>query len=140
MVRLPTDDDDVARLVGRCHDISAEARTDEDVLLVLDRMLKLANRGPVKAMGRASAKRMKGLDLQMSNVNGIPSGFWMGGVENLRTIGFNGSSHCAIQVIIGSSRERADIGLTTCPVTIPDPEHFTDLISQAIKDVSALAP
>ncbi len=138
MVRLPVDDDDVARLVGRCRAISAEARGDRDVLLILDRSLKLATRGPAKAMGRASAKRMKGMDVQMSNVNGIPAGFWMGGVENLRTVGFMGSSHCALQLIIGSSRERADIGITTCPETIRDPDHFVGLLADALADVAKL--
>jgi WS/DGAT/MGAT family acyltransferase len=139
VVHLPMDTDDVAELVRRSGEAARAAKADTDRLLMLDRMLAMSNRLPARLMARASADSMRGIDLQMSNVNGIPAGYWLAGCENLRTIAFMAASHAAVQLIMGSTGDTADIGLTTCPVAIPDPEHLVELIQAGFSAVADLA-
>lgn len=139
VVRLPMDEDDVGTLLRRCRDASQASKADTDRLLMLDRLLAMSNRFPTRLMARASANSMKGIDLQMSNVNGIPAGYWLAGCENLRTIAFMGASHTAVQLIMGTTGDRADVGLTTCPVAISDPERLVELIQDGFAAVAALA-
>jgi hypothetical protein len=128
----------VRTLVRRSRDLSQAAKADTDRLLMLDRLLALSNRFPARLTAKASANSMKGIDLQMSNVNGIPAGYWLAGCKNLRTIAFMGASHTAVQLIMGTTGDRADIGLTTCPVAIPDPERLVELIQHGFAAVAAL--
>ncbi len=139
MIRLPLFEDDAAKAVAACREVSAAGRGDADMLKILDWSRKLANRGPAKMFGKASAKRMAGIDLGVSNVNGIPSGYWLGGVENLRTVAFAGASWTALNLILGSVGDRADLGITSCPVAIPDADHLVALMAEAFAEVSALA-
>lgn len=138
MIRLPLDEGHVGVLVRRCHEAAREAKADADRLLMLDRLLALSTRFPARWMARASARTMRGIDLQMSNVHGIPAGYWLAGCQNLRTIAFMGASHSAVQLIMGTSGDRADIGLTTCPVAVPDPDRLVELIQEGFAAVAAL--
>ena len=139
VVHLPMDDDDPARLVKRCHEVSRQARDDEDVLWLLDRVRAAGNRMPFAVSVALARRNLAGLDVSLSNIAGLPTRRWIAGVEQLRSTPFVVGTLSAVAMVMTSRGDVADLGLTTCPEAIPDPEHLVACLQAGLGAVEALA-
>ena len=138
VVSLPVDDDDPARLVKRCRELSLDQREDEDALWLLDRVRALGNRLPFPLAVTLTRQSMAGIDLSVSNVPGIQHRRWVGGVEVLRDMPFAVGTLSALMLVMVSNGARAELGITSCPVAIPDPQHLLDRLAGGFAAVAAL--
>lgn len=136
---LPLDDDDPARLVKRCREVSLQHREDEDALWVLDRVRAAGNRLPFAAAVAASRQSLSGLDVSLSNVAGVSGRRWVGGVEQLRGIPLVVGTLSAVAMVMTSRGDQADLGLTTCPVAVRDPAHLVARLEEGFAAVRELA-
>jgi diacylglycerol O-acyltransferase len=139
VLSLPLDDDDAARLVKRCRDVSLQHREDEDALWVLDRVRAAGNRLPFPAAVAASKQSLSGLDVSLSNVAGLTGRHWVGGVEQLRGIPLVVGTLSAVAMVMASRGDQADLGVTTCPIAVRDPDHLMARLAEGFAEVSALA-
>jgi WS/DGAT/MGAT family acyltransferase len=138
VLHMPVDDDDPARLVKRCREVSLDHREDEDALWLLDRVRAAGNRLPFPVTVALSRQSLAGLDISLSNVAGISQRRWVGGVEQLRDLPFVVGTLSAVAMILTSRGDTADLGLTTCPVAIPDPQHLVDRLAEGFAMVGAI--
>jgi hypothetical protein len=138
VVHLPLDDDALG-LVKRCHDLSLVARDDTDALRLLEVVRAAGNRMPASLAAAITRPNLTGIDLSLSNSRGIAGRRWVGGVEQLRDIPFLVGTLSALCVALYTHGPQADLGLTTCPVAIPDPDHLVARLREGIEEVSALA-
>jgi hypothetical protein len=139
VLHLPTDDDDPARLVKRCREVSLDQREDEDGLWLLDRVRAAGNRLPFKVSVAVTRNSLAGLDVSLSNVVGLSKRTWTGHREILRSIPYPVGTLSGLAMVMTSRRDRADLGLTTCPVAVPDPAHLVRRIEEGFAAISALA-
>ncbi|HJR24881.1 MAG TPA: WS/DGAT domain-containing protein, partial [Acidimicrobiales bacterium] len=140
VLHLPLDDDDPASLVKRCREVSLEQREDEDALWLLDRVRAAGNRLPFKVSVAISRSSLRGLDLGLSNVVGIPKRKWTGHREILSSTGFPVGTLSGVCVVMSSRGAVADLGITSCPVAVPDPDHLVRRLEEGFAEVGALAP
>jgi hypothetical protein len=131
--------DDAATAVKTCGEVARTHKDDRDVLWLIDRFRALANRMPKRLVANATRKTLQGIDLQISNIQGIPVRYWVAGVECLRGVPFPVACPSALSMILVSNRGTGEIGLTTDPAAIPDPEHLIDRILEGFAEVAALA-
>jgi diacylglycerol O-acyltransferase len=131
--------DDAETALKQCREVARSHREDRDVLWLIDRFRAFANRLPTALVVKATRRTMQGIDLQVSNVQGIPLRHWVAGVEPLRTAPFPVALSSGVAMILQSSAGRAELGLTTDPATIKDPEHLIDRILEGFAEVAALA-
>lgn len=137
MLALPLHDD-LQLAIKECGAVSREHRDDEDLLRVIDLLRKLANRLPRTLVAKGTVKTMAGVDMQISNVQGIPVRYWVAGVESLAGMTFpTGGPGLSMTFI--SSRGRATLGISTCPHTIHDPEHLARRLAEGFERVADLA-
>jgi hypothetical protein len=137
MLALPLHDD-VGVAIKECGEVSRDHREDRDVLRVIDGLRRVANRMPQGLVARGTKATLAGVDLQISNVQGIPVRYWVAGVESLAGMSFpTGGPGLSMTFI--SNRGRADLGITTCPDDIRDPEHLAGLLAEGFARVAALA-
>ena len=130
--------DEAAGAVKRCQDVSRRHRDDHDVLWLLDRFRAVGNRVPLPIIARLFGRSVKGIDLSLSNVKGMPLRNWIGGVEALETVPFLiGGPAVAVTLLSGPSY--ATIGIVTCPEAITDPEHLVDRLAEALAEVCSLS-
>ena len=139
VLHLPTDDDDVARLVKRCREVSLDQREDEDALWLLDRVRAAGNRLPFKVSVAVTRNSMLGIDLSLSNVVGIAKRKWSGHREILSSTGFPVGTLSGLCMVMSSRGDKADLGLTSCPVAVPDPDHLVRRLEEGFAEVTALA-
>jgi hypothetical protein len=116
--------------------VSRACRDDADVLWLFDRFRAASNRLPKRIVAQTNS--LKGIDLSLSNVKGMPLRNWIAGVEILETTAFLiGGPAVAMTLISGP--EHSTLGVVTCPEAVTDPEHLMDRVSEGIAQVSALA-
>ena len=137
MLGLPLEDDP-ALAVKRCQEVSRAHREDRDVLWLLDRFRALSNRMPRRAVVAATRKALGGVDLQISNVQGVPARYWVGGVETLRSIPFPTAGPSALALILLSRHDQAEVAVTTDPAAIPDPAPLVARLVEGFAEVIAL--
>jgi hypothetical protein len=137
MLALPLHDD-VAVAIKECGEVSRDHREDRDVLRVIDGLRRFANRMPQTLVARGTKATLAGVDLQISNVQGIPVRYWVAGIESLGGMSFpTGGPGLSMTFI--SSRGRASLGITTCPDDTTDPEHLAERLAEGFAQVAALA-
>jgi hypothetical protein len=139
VVELPTDEDDISRLIQRCSEVSRRAREDDDALWLMDRARAATNRLPLRVAVPLARHNLSGLDVAISNVAGTPNRQWEAGVEILDGFGCIVGNMSALAMLMSSRGGTATIGLTTCPVAIRDPEHLVARLAEAFEEVYALA-
>jgi WS/DGAT/MGAT family acyltransferase len=130
--------DEITTAIKACAEVSRRHREDTDVLWLIDRLRAMANRMPRRLVVNATKKATAGFDVQVSNVHGIPVRYWIAGVESLRGFTFP-TAGPGVAIIMSSSRGKANLAMSTCPVAIQDPEHLLDRIREALDEVYALA-
>ena len=130
--------DDIRIAIKECGEVSRAHRDDTDVLRVIDNLRKVANRMPQALVARGTKTTLGGVDMQISNVQGIPRRYWVAGVESLAGMSFpTGGPGLSMTFI--SSRGTASLGMTTCPDSVKDPEHLADRVREGFAQVIALA-
>jgi hypothetical protein len=137
---MPCDDDDPARLIKRCGEIAHQARDDEDALWLMDRTRAAGNRAPLAVSTLLSKRSLQGIEVSLSNVNGIAWQDYEARSKHLDTAAFVVGTMSAVAMILISRAGKARIGLTTCPVAITDPDHLVARFNEAFADLYALAP
>lgn len=139
VVHVPCDDDDPTSLIKRCREISLEARDDSDALWLMDRVRAAGNRLPFRVTVALCRQSLSGLDVSLSNVVGLSKRRWMGGVEQIRSVPLVVGTLSAVAILMTSRGDEADLGLTTCPVAVPDPAHLLARLQEGFAAVAALA-
>jgi WS/DGAT/MGAT family acyltransferase len=138
VVELPVDEHDPHELLAQCRAISAAARDDEDALWLMDRTRAASNRLPMPLATFASKQSLKGLDVSISNIASVPQRTWLAHREQLRQIPFVVGTLSAFGMIMTSRSGRCDIGITTCPEAIRDPDHFVRRLDEGFRQVAEL--
>ena len=136
MLALPLHDD-IGRAIKECGEVSRDHREDRDVLRVIDGLRAFANRMPQGLVARGTKATLQGVDMQISNVQGIPRRYWVAGVESLAGMSFP-TAGPGLSMTFITNRGRADLGFTTCPDSITDPEHLAARIREGFSEVAAL--
>ncbi len=131
--------EDATTAVKACQAVSRTFREDDDLLWLLDRFRAAANRAPKPILKHWLGGAMKGIDVSVSNVKGMPVRNWVAGVEILDTYPFLIGGP-AVAATLLSGPERAILGVVTCPEAVPDPEHLMHRFAEGIAEVAALAP
>lgn len=130
--------DDIRVAIKECGEVSRDHRDDADVLRVIDGLRCCANRLPQALVAHGTKSTLAGVDLQISNVSGIPVRYWVAGVESLGGISFP-TGGPGLSLVFISSMDRGDLGISSCPDSIKDPEHLIDRIREGFERVAALA-
>jgi diacylglycerol O-acyltransferase len=132
--------DDAATAVKLCGEVASEHRADKDVLYVIDRLRAFANRLPKRIVVPMTRRQMGGVDLQISNVYGNPRTTYFGGVRSLKGVPFPVGGLNALAITMVTRGGRADIGIVSDRVAIPDGEHLARRVREGFEEVAALAP
>jgi WS/DGAT/MGAT family acyltransferase len=138
MLELPLHDD-VTVAIKECREVSRDHRDDVDALRLIDALRRFANRLPQRLVARGSQAALNGVDMQISNVQGIPVRHWIAGVESLDGVSFP-TAGPGLSMTFISSRGRAVLGITTCPDSVTDPERLGECLAGGFAQVAALAP
>ncbi len=138
MLPLPLHDDP-ALAIKESRELSRSHRDDVDIIRLTDTLRAFANRLPQRLATWGTRKALSGVDLQISNVQGIPVRYWVAGVESLGGFSF-ATAGPGLSLTLISSRGTAVLGISTCPEAIKDPERLADCIRDGFAAVAALAP
>ena len=138
MLPLPLHDD-AAIAIKESRELSRTHRDDVDLIRLTDTLRAFANRLPQRVATWGTRKALSGIDLQISNVQGIPVRYWVAGVESLGGFSF-ATGGPGLSMTLISSRGTAVLGVATCPEAVKDPEHLADCLRHGFAAVGALAP
>ena len=132
--------DDPATAIKLCGEMAREHRADDDVLFVIDRFRAFANRLPKRIVGPMTRRTMSGVDLQISNVAGNPRRTYFGGVASLKGVALPVGGLSALAITMVSHGGRADVGIVSDKVALPDGDLLVRRIQEGFDAVAALAP
>jgi hypothetical protein len=79
------------------------------------------------------------LDLQASNVAGLPYSAYIAGARIERMLPFGPLPGCAVMATLLSYAGTCCIGLNTDPAAVTDPEAFVRCLREGVDEVRALA-
>ena len=130
--------DDVHLAIKECRELSRSHRDDVDLVRLTDALRAFANRLPLRLAAWGARTSLSGIDLQISNVQGIPVRYWVAGVEALGGASF-AMGGPGLTMTFVSSRGTAVLGISSCPDAIRDPEHLAACIAAGFAEVAALA-
>jgi WS/DGAT/MGAT family acyltransferase len=130
--------DDIGVAIKECREVSRDHRDDTDLIRLTDALRRVGNRLPTSVVARGSKAALGGLDLQISNVQGIPVRHWIAGVEALDGVSFP-TAGPGLSMTFLSSRGEAVLGITTCPDSVRDPERLVELLEDGFAQVASLA-
>jgi WS/DGAT/MGAT family acyltransferase len=137
MMELPLHDD-VGVAIKECREVSRDHRDDVDLIRLTEALRRVGNRLPRSVVARGSKAALSGLDLQISNVQGIPVRHWVAGVESLDGVSFP-TAGPGLSMTFVSARGEAVLGITTCPDSVRDPERLVELLAEGFEQVGSLA-
>jgi hypothetical protein len=132
----------VADPVERMHQLGELARKwrAEPALPVSNIIAGVLNRLPVAATTAVFGSMLKGVDLVVTNVPGLPTPVYLAGAEVLRHYAFAPPSGAACAIALMSHGDQACIGVNVDASAVPDPDVFTDCLRQGFHEVLAGAP
>jgi hypothetical protein len=134
----PVGEEDPAERIRLMHEFVLTAR-EEPALDVFGVLAPALNRLPVSLVARAYAAQTTNLDLQASNVAGLPYTAYIAGARIERMLPFGPLPGCAVMATLLSYAGTCCIGLNSDPAAVSDPELFVDSVSEGIDEVLALA-
>jgi len=134
----PVGERDPAERIRAIHDFVLTAR-EEPALDVFGAVAPTLNRLPVALVARAYASQTTNIDLQASNVAGLPYPAYIAGARIERMLPFGPLPGCAVMATLLSYAGTCCIGLNTDPAAVTDPELFVDSVEAGIDEVLALA-
>jgi diacylglycerol O-acyltransferase / wax synthase len=134
----PAGEPDPAERIRLVHEFVLTAR-DEPALDVFGLLAPGLNRLPMPLVARWYAAQTTKLDLQASNVAGLPYQAYIAGARIERMLPFGPLPGCAVMATLLSYAGTCCIGLNLDPAAVTEPELFVDCLEGGIQEVLALA-
>jgi diacylglycerol O-acyltransferase / wax synthase len=134
----PVGEPDPAERIRLVHEFVVTAR-EEPALDVFGLLAPALNRLPMPLVARGYAAQTTKLDLQASNVAGLPYSAYIAGARIERMLPFGPLPGCAVMATLLSYAGRCSIGLNTDPAAVTEPDVFTQCLQQGIAEVLGLA-
>jgi WS/DGAT/MGAT family acyltransferase len=135
----PVGEPDPAERIRIVHEFVLGAR-DEPALDVLGLLAPALNVLPVTLVARAYAGQTTKLDLQASNVAGLPYTAYLAGARIERMLPFGPLPGCAVMATLLSYAGTCCVGINSDPAAVTQPELFVDCLREGIDEVLALSP
>jgi diacylglycerol O-acyltransferase / wax synthase len=135
----PAGEPDPAERVRLVHDFVLTARA-EPALDFLSTAAPVINRLPTAVVARWYHAQTTKLDLQASNVAGIPYPVYMAGARIERLFPFGPLPGCAVMATLVSHNGTCCIGFNCDAAAVTDPELFFECQQEGLDEVLALAP
>ena len=134
----PVGEPDPAERIRLVHDFVVTAR-EEPALDVFGLLAPALNRLPMPLVARAYATQTTKLDLQASNVAGLPYEAYIAGARIERMLPFGPLPGCAVMATLLSYAGTCCIGLNTDPAAVTDPAAFMACLEEGVEEVVGLA-
>jgi diacylglycerol O-acyltransferase len=134
----PVGEPDPGERIRLVHEFVVSAR-EERALDALGLAAPLLNRLPVPVVARWYAAQTTKLDLQASNVAGLPYSAFIAGARIERMLPFGPLPGCAVMATLLSYAGTCCIGLNTDPAAVTDPEAFVHCLQEGVDEVLSLA-
>jgi diacylglycerol O-acyltransferase / wax synthase len=135
----PAGEPDPAERIRLIHDFVLTARA-EPALDALGLLAPAMNRLPTPLVTRWYLAQTTKLDLQASNVAGIPYTVYMAGARIERLFPFGPLPGCAVMATLVSHDGTCCIGINCDPAAVTDPRLFFDCLQAGLDEVLALRP
>ena len=91
-------------------------------------------------VARAYGAQTTKLDLQASNIAGLPYPAYLAGARIERMLPFGPLPGCAVMATLLSYAGTCCIGLNTDPTAVTEPDVFVRCVEEGLDEVLALAP
>jgi diacylglycerol O-acyltransferase len=134
----PAGERDPAERIQLIHDFVLTARA-EPALDALALAAPAMNRLPTPLVTRWYLGQTTKLDLQASNVAGIPYTVYIAGAKIERLFPFGPLPGCAVMATLVSHDGTCCIGINCDPAAVTDPELFFECLQEGLDEVLALA-
>lgn len=134
----PADEPDPAERIRQVHDFVLTARA-EPALDVLAMAAPAFNRLPTAVVSRWYVAQTTELDLQASNVAGIPYAVYMAGARIERVFPFGPLPGCAVMAVLASHDGTCCIGFNCDAAAVTDAALFFECQQEGLDEVLALA-
>ena len=134
----PVGEPDPAERIRLVHDFVLDAR-QEPALDALGMLAPALNRVPTPLVSRWYLAQTTDLDLQASNVAGIPYDVYMAGAKIERIYPFGPLPGCAVMATLLSHAGTCCIGINCDPAAVTEPDLFFKCLSEGLSEVLALA-
>jgi diacylglycerol O-acyltransferase / wax synthase len=135
----PAGEPDPAERIRLIHDFVLTARA-EPALDALGMLAPVMNRMPIALVTRWYRAQTTKLDLQASNVAGIPYAVYMAGARIERLFPFGPLPGCAVMATLVSHDGTCCIGINCDAAAVTDPELFFECLQAGLDEVIALRP
>lgn len=134
----PVGESDPAERIRAVHEFVVTAR-DEPALDVFGLLAPTLNRLPTGLVARAYGAQTTKLDLQASNVAGLPWPAYIAGARIERMLPFGPLPGCAAMATLLSYAGTCCIGLNTDPAAVTEPDVFVRCLEVGLEEVLTLA-
>ncbi len=135
----PVGETDPAERIRAVHEFVLTAR-DEPALDVFGFLAPTLNRLPTGLVARAYGAQTTNLDLQASNVAGLPYPAYIAGARIEQMLPFGPLPGCAVMATLLSYAGTCCIGLNTDPAAVTEPDVFVRCLEVGLEEVLTLAP
>jgi diacylglycerol O-acyltransferase len=133
----PVGEPDPAERIRVMHEIVMTVR-DEPALDVFGLLAPTLNRLPMPLVARAYGSQTQRLDLQASNVAGLPYTAYIAGARIERMLPFGPLPGCAVMATLLSYAGTCSIGINLDPAAVTDPDLFMSCLDEGLQEVLAL--
>jgi diacylglycerol O-acyltransferase / wax synthase len=133
----PAGEPDPGERIRLVHDFVVTAR-DEPALDVFGLVAPALVRLPMPLVARWYAGQTTRLDLQASNVAGLPWEAYIAGARIERMLPFGPLPGCAVMAVLLSYAGTCCIGLNTDPAAVTESDLFVDCVARGLDEVLAL--
>jgi diacylglycerol O-acyltransferase / wax synthase len=135
----PVGEPDPGERIRAVHEFVVTAR-DEPALDVFGLLAPALNRLPMGLVARAYGAQTTKLDLQASNVAGLPWPAYIAGAQIEQMLPFGPLPGCAVMATLLSYAGTCCIGLNTDPAAVTEPDVFVRCLEEGLEEVLDLAP
>ena len=135
----PVGEPDPGERIRLVHEFVMTAR-EEPALDAFGLLAPALNRLPMGLVTRGYAAQTTKLDLQASNIAGLPYGAYIAGARIDRMLPFGPLPGCAVMATLLSYAGTCSIGLNSDPAAVTEPKLFVDCMERGVAEVLALAP
>lgn len=140
IVSLPIDDvADVAPLVRRCGEISRRHRSGGEGVRMMEVGRAIGARLPRRIIVPATRKNMAGIDVQMSNVPGLPHPHWVAGQRVIGGTSFPMGTLSGLALLLSGADPAACLSMTTDPAVVTDRDRLVRHLEDGFRAVADLA-
>jgi diacylglycerol O-acyltransferase len=133
----PVGEPDPAERIRAVHEFVLTAR-DEPALDVFGLLAPALNRLPMALVARGYGAQTTKLDLQASNVAGLPYDAYIAGARIEQMLPFGPLPGCAVMATLLSYAGTCCIGLNTDPAAVTEPDVFVHCLEEGLDEVLTL--